>query len=169
MNILKKYLRKVVNTLMKYKYNLVNLDCANCALKIENKLNENKKIRNARVNFNTLKLTFETDEKNPLEMIRTIVSQVEPDVKVFENEQVVKTSFQIVRLIIGIILAIVGVYVKLPWYLNTILTILAYIILLARTIKNAWKLLIKDKTINENFLITISCIGAYLEIGRAHV
>jgi len=147
---------------MKYKYNLVNLDCANCALKIENKLNENKKIRNARVNFNTLKLTFETDEKNPLEMIRTIVSQVEPDVKVFENEQVVKTSFQIVRLIIGIILAIVGVYVKLPWYLNTILTILAYIILLARTIKNAWKLLIKDKTINENFLITISCIGAYL-------
>ena len=30
---------------MKYKYNLKNLDCANCAKTIENKLNEDKNIK----------------------------------------------------------------------------------------------------------------------------
>ncbi len=34
-----------------------------------------------------------------------------------------------------------------------------------RTIKNTFIILIKERTINENFLITISCIGAYL-IGK---
>ena len=35
-------------------------------------------------------------------------------------------------------------------------------ILLYRTIKNAVKLLRTSHSINENFLVTISCIGAYL-------
>lgn len=30
---------------MKYKYNIKNLDCANCAKTIENKLNEDKNIK----------------------------------------------------------------------------------------------------------------------------
>ena len=43
--------------------------------------------------------------------------------------------------------------------------LIGYIILLYRTAKNAIYLLFKSKTINENLLITISCIGAYL-IGK---
>ena len=39
--------------------------------------------------------------------------------------------------------------------------ILSYIILLYRTGKNTIKLM-KKKTFNENFLVTISCIGALL-------
>ena len=38
---------------MKYKYNIKNLDCANCAKTIENKLNEDKNIKKAIVNFNS--------------------------------------------------------------------------------------------------------------------
>ena len=40
--------------------------------------------------------------------------------------------------------------------------ILSYAILLYRTALNSVKLLFKSKTINENFLITISSVGAYL-------
>ena len=43
----------------KYKYNINNLDCANCARKIEEDINKNKDIKNALVNFNTSKITFE--------------------------------------------------------------------------------------------------------------
>ncbi len=148
---------------MKYKYNLSNLDCANCARKIEESLNNNKEIKNARVNFNTLKLSFETDNKKPLELVKKIINKIEPEVNIYENEtKQTSSKFQIIRLFIGIILALIGVYTKLPFNLNFIVTIVAYIILLSRTIKNAFNLIIKSKTINENFLITISCIGAYL-------
>ncbi len=75
---------------MKYRYNLKNLDCGNCALKIEKKLNEDKRINNAKVNFNTLKLVFETNEKNPLELVQNIISKIEPDVIVYENETIKK-------------------------------------------------------------------------------
>ena len=40
----------------KYKYNIVNLDCANCARKIEESLNKNPKLNNAIVNFNNSKI-----------------------------------------------------------------------------------------------------------------
>jgi len=48
----------------KHKYNISNLTCANCARKIESALNDNKDIENAVLNFNTLKLIIETDNKN---------------------------------------------------------------------------------------------------------
>lgn len=142
---------------MKYKYNLKNLDCANCALKIENRLNEENSIKNARVNFNTLKLSFETDLEEPFNFIQEIVSSVEPEVIIYENEIENKKNYSIIRLLIGVLFAILGFYFKIE-----VLVLLAYVILLARTFKNAFILLIKEKTINENFLITISCIGAYL-------
>ena len=141
----------------KYKYNLKNLDCANCALKIENKLNEEESIKNARVNFNTLKLSFETDTTEPLNFIQSIVSKIEPEVIVYENEIENKKNYSLIRLLIGVIFAILGFYFKIE-----ILVLLAYATLLARTVKNAFIMLVKEKSINENLLITISCVGAYL-------
>lgn len=49
--------------------------------------------------------------------------------------------------------------------LENIFVIVGYVILLYRTAKNAVKLLKQSHTVNENFLVTISCIGAYL-IGK---
>ena len=146
---------------MKYKYNISNLDCANCAKKIEDALNKDKEIKSVNLNFNTLKLTIETDNKKPLELVKKIVSKIEPNVIIYENE-IKKTSSKcgIIRLVIGISLGLIGLTTNLSF--SFILTILGYLVLLSRTIKNAYNLLIKSKTINENFLITISCIGAYL-------
>ena len=44
----------------KYKYNINNLDCANCAREIEESLNKNKDFKNVVVNFNTSKLSYES-------------------------------------------------------------------------------------------------------------
>ena len=51
-----------MNTLKKYEFYLENLDCANCANKIQYKFTENKFYYNVVVNFNTLKLSFETED-----------------------------------------------------------------------------------------------------------
>ena len=73
----------------------------------------------------------------------------------------------ILRLIIGIILACIS-YMVLEKNVNisVLLLVISYVVLLYRTAQNAIKLLFKSKTINENLLITISCIGAFIVAER---
>jgi len=154
-----------VSILKKYNYILKNLGCAHCAHKIETEIAKLDGFKKVSLNFNMLKLTFETDIENNMKLVKEIIGKIEPEIEVLkegEQKEEKKSILPVIRLIVGVILAIIGCYVKMPWHFNTIITIAAYVILLYRTAKNAVKLIIKNKTINENFLITISCIGAYL-------
>ena len=148
---------------MKYKYILNELDCANCANKIERKLNENEEIDKAIVNFNKLTVTVYTKkDKGVKELVQRIVAEIEPDVRVLEsndNNKKNNTKLEVLRLTLGIILALLGMY-AFKGIVGDILIITSYIILLYKVIIKAFKLLIK-KSIDENLLITISCIGAY--------
>ncbi len=147
---------------MKYKFNINHLDCMNCANKIEQTLKNDKNILNANVNFSNLKLTIETNyEGNVLDYLNNIIKKVEPDVYVYQDELKQESiTFDIIRVIVGIFLGIIGLMTK--GLISNIILILAYIILLSKTFMRALNLIIKSKTINENFLITISCIGAYI-------
>lgn len=148
---------------MKYKYILNELDCANCANKIERKLNENEEIDKAIVNFNKLTVTVYTKkDKGVKELVEKIVAEIEPDVKVLESDDNNKknnTKLEVLRLTLGIILTLLGMFL-FKGIVGDILIITSYIILLYKVIIKAFKLLIK-KSIDENLLITISCIGAY--------
>lgn len=152
----------------KYEFILKDLDCANCANKIKETLSKNEKLKNVNVNFNTLKLSYETDTLSKQD-VEKIVQSIEPEVtlvenKNFKNKKMKKTTsiFEVIRLVIGLIIALLGIYLPLPNIAGTIILIIGYLILLYRTIKNAIKLFISSKKINENFLITISVIGAFL-------
>ena len=68
----------------KYEFILEGLDCANCANKIQNKLAENKDYKNVNVNFNTLKLTLESDLEDIHYEVEKMVKSLEPDVEVIE-------------------------------------------------------------------------------------
>ena len=163
----------------KYEYEIAGLDCAACANEIQEGLNKNPEIKNANVNFAKMKLTYETDTLSK-EEIEKIVQSIEPEVELLEtnskskdlkNEKAQKENrkklwIHILRLVIGAIVAGVGLYVPMPQIASTIFIVLGYAVLLFKTAKNAVKLLFKSKTINENLLITISCIGAYL-VGKS--
>ena len=163
----------------KYEFEIAGLDCAACANEIQEGLNKNPEIKNANVNFAKMKLTYETDTLSK-EGIEKIVQSIEPEVELLEvnskskdlkNEKAQKENrkklwLHILRLVIGAIAAGVGLYVPMPQIASTIFIVLGYAILLFKTAKNAVKLLFKSKTINENLLITISCIGAYL-VGKS--
>ena len=45
----------------KYEYKILELDCANCANKIQEELNKNPKLKNVCVNFAKQRLSYETD------------------------------------------------------------------------------------------------------------
>ena len=153
----------------KYEFILKDLDCAACANEIQEKLAKNPGLHNVNINFAKLKLTYETDTVS-VEEVRKAVKEQEPEVEMISNEKMKeienknesKMGAQIARLLIGIIIASIGLYAKLPDAVSTIFIILGYVILLYRTAKNAFKMLFASKKINENFLITISCVGAYL-------
>jgi len=165
--MLVKFCRRDVSILKKYSYILKNLDCANCANKIQEAIAKQEGFENVVVNFTALRLTFETDRKDEKQVITDIINGLEPEVEIIETQQIdakeeQKRTRPVLRLIIGVILAIIGGVFTIPKPWDMLFIFIAYIVLLYRTAKNAGKLLIKNHTINENFLITISCIGAYL-------
>ncbi len=151
---------------MKYKYNIKDLDCANCAKKIEETLNKDKNIKSASVNLVKQTVTVETNISDPFNYVKDIVEKIEPDA-ILSKEEIKETKNKdIYRILLGAFLGVLGIIIKTPKYLSMILILLAYIILLYRTLTTAIKQL-KNKTINENFLVTISTIGAYL-LGETH-
>lgn len=154
--------------LKKYSFFLKGLDCSNCANKIQKEIASYPQYQNVVVNFSTLKLNFETEE-DPTKVainIRKIVSSIEPEVEVLErieNTSDYDSQYKdIIRLFLGILIAGIGFMVDLPFKMNEILVIVAYILLLLRTAKNAYYIFKRSKSIDENFLVTLSCVGAYL-------
>ena len=147
----------------KYRYKILNLDCANCAREIEEYLNKDKYLNNVVVNFNTKKISFESDKEFSLKEINDLVKKIEPDANVTNENEVKQTKeYHYEILICAIILSVIGMYIILPSIINEILILIAYILLLYKPLLNSIKLLIKSKTINENLLIVTSSVGAYL-------
>ena len=149
----------------KYKYNINNLDCANCAREIEEMLNDNTHFNNAVVNFSTCKISYESDKDYTLEELNTLIKSIEPDAYVTLNEEVEESTskeYHLSILIIALVIGFLGYFLPLPKIVKIILYVISYILLLYKTSINAIKLLKKGSGISENALITISCIGALL-------
>lgn len=70
---------------MKKVYSIEGIDCANCAAKIEDKINKMKNIEEVNLNFMMEKLSIEfkvsTDEdvEEIMDEVRKIVKKLEPD------------------------------------------------------------------------------------------
>ena len=146
----------------KYKYNINNLDCANCAREIEETLNKRDDMNNVIVNFNTSILSYESEKEFALNELNNIVKSIEPDSYLSEEKIEIKKEYHLSILIIAIIICTISYFLKIPKSIKIILYIISYSLLLYRTTINAIKLLVKSHSINENLLITISCIGALL-------
>lgn len=75
---------------MKKNYIVEGIDCANCAAKIEDKINKIKGINEATVNFMTSKMIIdakcdsEEDFENIMNEVRKIFKKLEPDAVIKE-------------------------------------------------------------------------------------
>ena len=71
---------------MKKTYNLENLDCANCAAKIENAVKGIKGVKDASVSFIMQRISFETDEdaEKILAEIKNVINKIEPDCEIID-------------------------------------------------------------------------------------
>lgn len=144
----------------KYKYNINNLDCAACAREIEEMLNKHEDFSNATVNFNTCKIAYESNKDYSLEELNVLVRRVEPECFITLEEKENRKEFSLRFLVLALAIGLSGYFLPLPKVIKIILYLISYSMLLYRTTINALKLLFKGNGINENALMTISCLGA---------
>ncbi|CCZ89734.1 heavy metal translocating P-type ATPase [Coprobacillus sp. CAG:605] len=144
----------------KYKYNINNLDCAACAREIEEMLNKHEDFSNATVNFNTCKIAYESNKDYSLEELNDLVRRVEPECFITLEEKENRKEFSLMCLVLALAIGLSGYFLPFPKVIKIILYLISYSMLLYRTTINALKLLLKGNGINENALMTISCLGA---------
>lgn len=67
---------------MKKRFNMIDIDCANCAAKMEAEIKKLDGVEDATISFMAQKLTLVADEadfERLLPEIRTIIKKIEPD------------------------------------------------------------------------------------------
>ncbi|MBC7086955.1 MAG: cadmium-translocating P-type ATPase [Tissierellales bacterium] len=152
---------------------LDGLDCANCAQKIESKVNEMKEVEKASLNFVSKKLHVEFKNHSTDELINriiAIVKSIEPDVNVIEyNEEREEEKIDLgskhnntilKRISISLLLVICAFIFPVNEYIKTILFISSYLIAGIKVLKNSLYNITKGEIFDENFLMSVATLGA---------
>ena len=152
---------------MKKVYELKNLDCAECADKMECAIRELKGIDNVSVNFLTQKMTIEANNVEKLEkkVIETC-KKVEPDCTIITDEDEDKEIPKLPFIIISTLLLISTIFIH-NTNIKTIIFIVAYLTVGLDIIFKALKKIFTLDFLDENFLMSIATIGA-LALGEYH-
>ena len=159
---------------------LEGLDCANCAAKIEAEVNKIDGIR-ATMNFMTKTLTIEADNvydlSDILESIIYIVNKYEPHVKVIDkgvdNDHEDEHHHHhhhgdgdyrssVMKIAISAILFILGLVLNLSPWVELALFLAAYVIVGGEILLLAVNNIKRGQVFDENFLMSIATIGAFL-------
>lgn len=163
------------------KYILKGLGCANCAGKMEEKINKLDEVKTANINFTTKTLTFELNEKvnenEVISKIDEIVKSIEPDVKLVEvntikekteeneedddDEDEEEGKFELSKIIVSGILFLLGIVLNLDEKFKFVIFLISYIIVGYDIVLRAIKNMFRGKVFDETFLMSIATIGAF--------
>ena len=159
---------------------LDGLNCAGCAGKIEKLSNDLDGVETASLDFvsKKLKVNVKEDEKAPIitEEIKRIVNKLEPHVKVIDKTEIHHHGHdhdhhhdhgdvgkkEIIKLIIGGLLFILPYLLKLEGTPRLMVYALSYVIVGYEVILIAVKNIMAGIPFDENFLMTIATIGAFI-------
>jgi len=161
-------------------YILENLCCANCAAKIEDKIRKHPGVGELTFAFATkkLKLTADTTQISR-EEIQRICDSVEENVHVLEDEDTVvkerKKETRLVfllkehkkdfcELLVGSLFLLVGVLLSKGGFFwqSLFIFVLGFLLLGREVLLTAVKNILKGKVFDENFLMSIATLGAFI-------
>ncbi|MCH3963079.1 MAG: cadmium-translocating P-type ATPase [Clostridium sp.] len=160
--------------LKKWVFILEGLDCAHCAAKIEDKVNNMPEIKGASLDFLSKKLKFEIYDESrierTIETIKSIVNKIEPEVKiVYESEKDLKnprsgeksSKAEKIIFLIAVSIYIVCTIFKFSYWVEFGLYVASYIIIGKDVLIKAGKNISNGQVFDENFLMCIASIGAF--------
>ncbi|MEE1196770.1 MAG: heavy metal translocating P-type ATPase [Lachnospiraceae bacterium] len=156
-------------------YILENLGCANCAAKMEKKIQELPEVQDASITFSTkqLRVASQTDE-NLLPKLQEICASIESEVVVRERtakkapaisekeKGLSENAKERLKVGLGAALFVAGLIIKNHSIFGAdICFIISYVILGAEIIITAGKNIVKGNVFDENFLMSLATIGAF--------
>jgi len=159
------------------KYDLLHLDCANCAAKIESCLTRHPAVKNVSIDFATLTLHIDTDD---IDSIRREIKRIEPDVDIRvrglaapQNDKHGKANdtFNVKGEIVTLSIAFALFTIELLFEqrLHTLLwgygeyavALAAYLLAGWNVLTGAFRTMRKGRMFDENVLMTIATVGAF--------
>lgn len=159
---------------------LEGLSCANCALKIENKILQIEGVTFASVNFANQNMIVESDlEIDVVQLNKKLINvskTIEPDIELIFKQDVENTKtdndehdnndfslrIQLFKLLVGGGLFAIGLIFEFETNIELIIFLLSYIIVGGEIVIKAIKGIVSGQIFNENFLMSIATIGAFI-------
>lgn len=163
-------------------YLLENLDCANCAAKIEKALNVLPEVADATITFTTKQLRLTAvNHAELLPKVQAISSKIEADIKIIErtgktilaeginerkkNGGILSISDEqrsLAEILIGATIFLVSEFSGLvPEKYQLYALVIAYILLGGKIVLTAIRNIFKGQIFDENFLMSLATLGAF--------
>lgn len=153
-------------------FKIENLDCASCAMKVENQMNQLPFVEKAVVNFSTskvqIKLHGAMEQEEVKNALQKLVDQIEPGVKIYSQQEAdkpVKTKIfdmkENLPFLLGTAFVIASFFLPEGTWELIVLGI-AYLLIGGKVIWKALKNIKAGEVFDENFLMTIATVGAFL-------
>lgn len=174
------------NAFFKQDIKLEGLSCASCALKIEKKISQIEGVKFVSVNFANLNMVIESDKDIDIDQLNkeliNISKSIEPDIelKFQNNKDRVKSvndehdlddkdenndfslKKQLFKLLVGGGLFAIGLIFEFDANIELTIFLLSYIIVGGEVVIKAIKGILSGQVFNENFLMSIATIGAFI-------
>ena len=158
--------------------NLEGLNCAGCAGKIESNTDKIEGVTSASLDFVNKKLTIDLSDKEKeniiIDQVKDIVKKLEPDVIVTDLSKAQVHNHEhshdhgdlgnkdIIKIATALILFILPFTFKLEGSLRFIIYFASYLIVGYKVIIRAFKNIGSGTAFDENFLMTIATVGAFI-------
>ncbi len=156
------------------KYKIINIDCPNCAAKIETNLNKLKEVKYASIDFSNQTLFLDTSN---IEKVKKTIQETEPGVEIQkENENFVQVNFdeeerskikkELILISAVAVIFVLGIIFQnqiessLNPFLKYLVFIPLYLIAGKTVLTGAFKKIIKGNFFDEHFLMTVATLGA---------
>ena len=154
-------------------YIIEHLGCANCATKMEKKINELPQVEGATLTFATKQLrvaSYHQEELLPL--IQEICASIESEVVVREQEEGIsrkeekglkkEQKAEMIEITVAAVFFVIAILLKEPLYIVSILVfVISYLLLGRNILKTAAGNLFKGHVFDENFLMGIATLAAF--------
>jgi Cd2+/Zn2+-exporting ATPase len=151
---------------MKKTYYIKNLDCANCALKIESEFKKLEGVNLVNVDFAQELIFIDSKKTYDAKSLEKIAQKIEDQVEIHEEKVTQEKQALNIELIINIIgvfiLAFTFLYTSLNQNVTIVLYILSYVMIGGKVLYKAIKNIIQGQLFDEHFLMSLATIGAFI-------
>lgn len=157
---------------MKKQIKLSRIHCAGCAINLEDKVKEVDGVESATIDFLSRTVTIEIPSKGAEEIIKNVentITTFDSSIKIVdtseeekqERKEKAKKIIDITRVCFALVLAVCAYFINIEW-LKIALFVVSYLAVAYEVIIFAFVNIFKGKMLDENFLMTIATIGAFI-------